>query len=388
MKKIICVLALFVSVQAMAQSPVKSIPFEQYGDHIIIQLSIDGSEPLDFIFDSGDGITVIDQEVADNLHLIEHHVILNEGTVSGSLIKHNTLAIDDFLLEKNIKVYATNLDHLEMSLGREFDGIIGYDLMMHHAVRIDYENKIFEIYNHGEHPKKGTPIPFKLNTSIPTIEGTVVLNNGETQEGTFFVMTGAGTTLDFNSPFAKEYDIVHKTGDHYSYFVKSISQEETKHYEGRVKSFEFGPEKIENLPIGISEATKGIQASEKVSGILGNEILMRYNLEFDLPAKMIYIEKNGNYGTPFKINCSGLDVQLSTDQSKIMIHQVFEGSAAESAGIKLNDELVKVNGQQAMSEINMAEVKELLKTPGQTVELVINQGGTEKTISLELKELL
>lgn len=390
MKKLAFALSILVSTVAVAQTPVpvKSIPFEQFGDHIIIKLSVDDSEPLDFIFDSGDGITVIDEEIADKLELVKHEVVLNEGTVMGSLIKHNKLDIDGFVLEKNIKVYSTDLDHLEISLGREFDGIIGYDLMMHHAVRIDYANQIFQVYNHGEHPKKGKPVPFKIHTAIPTVEGNVVLNNGETHTGAFFLMTGAGTTLDFNSPYAKTYDVINKTGEHYSYFVKDISDIETKHYEGRVKSFSFGGETFENIPIGISEANSGIQADKKIAGIIGNEILMRYNIEFDLPAKKIFLEKNSNYDMPFKVNSSGLDVQLSKDKQKVLIHQVFEGSIGEKAGIKLNDELVSVNGKKTMSEINMAEVKELLKSDGETIELVVNQGGTEKKVSLTLSQLL
>lgn len=199
-----------LSFLAVAQSPVKSIPFEQFGDHIIIKVKIDNSEALDFIFDSGAGITVLDQDIADKLELVKHKVILNEGTVTGSIIKHNTIEVDGYLIEKNIKVYSTDLDHLEISLGRDFDGIVGFDIMKHHAVRIDYDNQLFEIYNHGEHPKKGDPVPFKMNTSIPYIEGNVVLNNDESLPMTFFVMTGAGTTMDFNSPFGIYHDVVHK----------------------------------------------------------------------------------------------------------------------------------------------------------------------------------
>ncbi|MDA1182770.1 MAG: retropepsin-like aspartic protease, partial [Bacteroidetes bacterium] len=125
-------------------------------------MKIDDSGPLDFIFDSGDGITVIDEEIAEDLELVKHKVVLNEGTVYGALIKHNTIEVGGFLIEKNIKVYSTDLDHLEISLGRNIDGILGYDLLMHHSIRIDYDTHNFEIYDHGAHPKKGDPVPFKL----------------------------------------------------------------------------------------------------------------------------------------------------------------------------------------------------------------------------------
>lgn len=388
MKKLFFAITFLSSTCIYAQTPVKSIPFELFGDHIIIQLSVDGSEPLDFIFDSGDGITVIDEEIADRLHLVKQKVILNQGTVMGSLIKHNRLEIGDYLLEKNIKVYSTKLDHLEISLGRDFDGIIGYDLLYHHAVRIDYDNKKFEIYDHGQHPKKGEAISFKLHTAIPTIQGNVVLNNGEPHPGTFFVMTGAGTTLDFNSPYAEEYDVIHKTGEHYSYYVKSISQEETKHFEGVVKSFTFGNQTFENLPIGISQAKTGTQAHEKVSGIIGNKILSRYNVIFDLPAKLLYLEKNKSFDDQFTVNCSGLDIQLSSDRKKVLIHQVFEGSVAEEVGIQVNAELVSIDDKQALTDVSFPEIKEMLVQSGKSVKLIILQNGEEKSLNLALKPLL
>lgn len=387
MKKTALLLLSLFTINAIAQTPLVTIPFERYGDHLFIKVSVDDSEPLDFIFDSGDGITVIDEEIADRLKLVKHKVILNEGTVFGSLIKHNKIEVGGFLIEKNIKVYSTDLDHLEISLGRDFDGILGYDLLKHHSIRIDYDNHNFEIYKLGEHPKIGEPIPFKLVNSIPTIEGSVVLNNGESHPGTFFIMTGAGTTLDFNSPYSTKYDVIHKTGEHYSYLVKSISNNETMHYEGWVKSFSFGNQKLENIPIGISQATKGAQAHKSVSGIIGNEILMRYNIIIDLPSKILYLEENQDHAEYFSINCSGIDIQLSPDKQKVLIHQVYENSPATKAGIKVNSELVSVNGK-TIKQTNMQEMIRLLKVDGSSVDIVVNQDGAEKKITLQLKHLI
>jgi len=387
MKKIEFLLICLFTIQASAQTPLTVIPFERYGDHLFIKVSVDDSGPLDFIFDSGDGITVIDEEIAAELELVKHKILLNEGTVYGSLIKHNKIEVGGFLIEKNIKVYSTDLDHLEISLGRDFDGILGYDLLKHHSIRIDYDNHNFEIYKLGDHPKRGDPVPFKLVNSIPTIKGSVVLNNGEPHDGTFFIMTGAGTTMDFNAPYAIEYDVIHKTGEHYSYYVKSISNIETRHYEGWVKSFSFGNQTLENIPIGISLATKGAQAHKSVSGIIGNEILMRYNIIIDLPSKIMYFEKNGSFDEPYSLNCSGIDVQLSRDKQKVMIHQVYENSPAAEAGIKINSELVSVNGKSSQ-EINMQEIIRLLKEDGKSVDLVVKQDGAEKSITLKLKHLI
>jgi hypothetical protein len=387
MKKLAGAYALFAVISLNAQTKITSIPFELFGDHMFVKVSVDGSQPLDFIFDTGSGLTVIDNRVADRLQLVRKEVKMNDATSKLALIKHNTIEINHFLMEKNINVYATNLHHLETSLGRVFDGIIGYDILHHHTVHIDYDNLIMDIYDHGDGPKDGDAIPFELNTSIPTVKGKVVLNNNEAHNGTFFVMTGAGTTLDFNSPYAQEYDVIHKTGKHYSYPVKGIGDEETLHYEGHVISFQFGDQVVEDLPIGISTATKGIQAHKKVSGIIGNRILREFNITIDIPDKMIWIEKNSHYGEKFNINSSGVDIVMSKDMDKMIIHQVFEDSPAANAGIKVDAELVKLNGKFAY-EYALPEIKTILRRSGTSVDLVVKQDGKEKAVTLDLKSLI
>ncbi len=387
MKKIIYIFTFFLTSLAFAQTPITSIPFELYGDHIIIDVSVDNSVPLKFIFDTGSGLTVLDSDVTADLKLSGKKINMNEATTSMELIKHNEIEINGFPMEKNVKVYSTDLDHLERSLGRDIDGIVGYDLLHHHAVNINYEDKVMTIYELGKGPKTGDAIPFELNVSIPTIKGSVVLNNNEPHSGTFFVISGAGTSLDFNSPYAAKYDVINKTGKHYSYVVKSLSDDETLHYEGHVLSFSFGKQTIEDLPIGISQAKSGVQAHPEVSGIIGNKILSMYNITIDYSTKLLYFEKNGNFGKTLSVNCSGIDLQLSKDKKKLLVHRVFEDSPADEAGVKVDAELLSINGK-SVDDVTLPEIKSMLIMAGETVSMTLSQDGKEKTVSLTLKSLI
>lgn len=387
MKLVYSALALAFVLSANAQKPITTIPFELYGDHMMIQVSIDNSKPLDFIFDTGSGLTVLDSDVQADLKLSGKKIKMNEPTTSFELIKHNEIEINGFPMEKNIKVYATDLDHLEISLGRDIDGIVGYDLMRHHTLYLDYENKKMEIYEHHSGPTAGDAIPFEMVLSIPVIKGNVVLNNNEAHPGTFFIMSGAGTTLDFNSPYAKKYDVVNKTGKHYSYVVKGITNEETVHYEGHVLSLEFGKQRIEDLPIGISEAKSGIQAHEEVSGIIGNEILSMFNITIDVPNEKLYFQKNAIFGQIPSVNCSGIDLQLSKDKKDVLIHQVFTDSPAANAGVKINDQLVAINGTP-VGELDLPDIKNMLKQAGKSVSLKISRSGSTQDISFVMKSLI
>ena len=387
MKRLTLLLLVGLVFQLNAQKKITSIPFELYGDHMFIKVSVDKSEPLDFIFDTGSGLTVLDKNVAEQMKLVKKEAELNQSQTQFELIKHNSIEINGFPMEKNINVYAADLSHLEISLGRDFDGILGYDLLHHHTVHIDYDNLRMDIYDHGNGPKNGDAIPFTLMTSIPTIKGKVVLNNNEIHEGNFFVMTGAGTTLDLNSPAAESWDAISKTGKHYSYPMKGLGEEEALQYEGHVMSFTFGKQTVEDLPIGISTSKTGIQADKKVAGIIGNRILREFNITIDVPDKMIWIDKNSHFGEKLNINSSGIDVQMSKDMSKVLIHQVIDDSPASEAGIKENAELISLNGKSALSYA-LPDIKMIFRRSGETVVIRVKQDGEEKEITLKLRSLI
>jgi predicted aspartyl protease len=390
MKKILLATVFVSSFLANAQTPKVSVPFELYGDHIFIKLSVDGSEPQDFIFDTGDGLTVLDIDVAKSLGLnLDHKQRTSsaQGSISGALIKHNSIDLGGMNMEKNVKIYATSLKHLEISIGRNVDGIIGYDIFHHHAVGIDYSTKTFNVYDSSSLPKKGTALDIKLVSGIPTISASVTLNDGQSLSGTFYVNTGAGTTVDFNTPFANQNNVIDRTGEHYSYPVKDLGDTESMHYEGRVKSFNMGSIKIENMPIGISQVATGLQGDKRTAGIIGNRLLKQFNMVLDIKGGKLYLDPNDKFGKPVAVNCSGVDVQMNGDQSEILIHRVFEGSDAEKAGIMTDDVLVSINGKSA-SEMGLMKVEKLLKTPGSTVKLKIRRGSETKEIALTLKELI
>jgi len=141
------------------------------------------------------------------------------------------------------------------------------------------------------------------------------------------------------------------------------------------------------MPIGISEVETGIQGDKKVSGIIGNRILSRFNILFDYKAHKMYFEENGNSGQPFYVNSSGLDVQMDKSMSKVLVHQVIKDSQAEAAGFQLNDEVISIDGA-SVADMTLIDVEKILKTPGKTVAIKINRGGKEMDFSIDLKQLL
>ena len=381
----------FAFTQVFAQSPTATIPFELYGDHIFIQLKVNNSRNLDFIFDSADALAVVDEDVAREIGLSMDQKSTKAsagGSTSGYLVKHQKVSIKD-LEVKNMEVYATDLNHLEISIGRKIDGIIGYDILDNYTVAVDYDKMEFRFYDSSSFSYSGTGLAFdvKLNTYIPHIAGTVVLQNGEKLTGEFWVDTGAKAALDFNTPFVNSHKLISKLPKTYSYMVSGLGKEESLHHRGKVKEFTFGSFKFENIPVGLSQASGGLQANSKIAGIIGNEVLMQFNIVYDYARKKMYFEPNGNYGQPIADDASGFDLQYSGDMTRLLIHRVHENSPASLAGIKVDDELLSIDGKE-VSSMKLPDIRKLLSESGRQVQLTLKSGNQQRNVSLALDQII
>lgn len=372
---------------ALAQKPVASFPFEQYGAHSFIKVKINNSDELDFIFDTGDGLTVLNINRVAELGMssgTDAKTTSAEGTISGQLVKHNEISVGGAPIH-NVKVYETSLNHLEISIGRNIDGIIGYDILKNYVVSMNYDKKKIELYSPDGfvYQGKGTLMSINLTSLIPHISGRVTLNNGESLMGEFFVDTGAKATVDFNTPFVESNQLASKIGDSYIYLVAGLGDKEYEHHRGKVKSFAFEGFSFTDIPVGLSHAKQGIQNHKKVAGILGSGVLSRFNIVYDYRSKKMYWEKGKTYSDPFLVNASGMELQLSKDKSKVLVHKVFENSVASAAGIQVDAEIQRVNGKKA-TEIGLAKLREIFAQDGKAVKVTIEG----KEMEMQLQSML
>ena len=383
----IAIAAVFFTGVVLAQKPVAKFPFEQYGSHSFIKVKVNNSEELDFIFDTGDGLTVLNIDRAKELGMSSGSNATTtsaEGTISGKLVKHNELTVGGAPVH-DIKVYETSLTHLEISIGRNIDGIIGYDVLNSYVVSMNFDDMMIELYDPKSYKYKGTGKMMNINLTsfIPHIPGTVTLSNGEKVSGEFFIDTGAKATVDFNTPFVEANKMASKIGDSYIYLVAGLGDTEYEHHRGRVQSFQFQGFSFDNMPVGLSHAKHGIQNHKKVSGIIGSGVLSKFNIVYNYNEKKMYWEKAKSYDEAFPVNASGIELQLSKDKSKVLVHKVFDNSPAADAGIAVDAAIETVNGEAATS-IGIAKLREIFSQDGETVTLSVD--GEE--IEMELKSML
>jgi predicted aspartyl protease len=381
---------LFNSNVRAQNIPVTTIPFVLNFDHIIIQLSLDGSEQLNFLFDSGAGGTLIAKYAADSLGLTPSSNRKNVG-VSGShkvgVIKGVKLEVGGLKLG-NITVLSTETPFEEMDDGRQVHGIIGYPILSRYTVEIDYSARLLKFYNRNSfnYTGSGQTLPISFVSNLPIARAMIVMYNDIAFEGDFLVDTGARSYIIISSPSVLEYNMADNIGKYYSVRAKiGSAQKRTKIRYGTLQSVQFAGQDFGHLPVALSSDSKGVLSISDIDGIIGNRLLMRFNVIFDYQHGQIYLEPNDQLEEPYQVNTSGLNINFK--QGKPFIKNVVDRSPADKAGLRNGDEIISINGK-LVEVILTDDIRQAFLKEGEKLEIVIKRNKKFKYTEITLKSII
>jgi predicted metalloprotease with PDZ domain len=120
-----------------------------------------------------------------------------------------------------------------------------------------------------------------------------------------------------------------------------------------------------------------------MGGLLGNDIMRRFNLILNYPGGDIYITPNIHFRELFDYSYSGLELYLIG--GKIIVGEVSKGSPADLAGFIEGDEVLAVNKSfnQSLNQYKIA-----LQTPNERVKLIIRRNESIHELDLRVRSIL
>lgn len=394
LKKIHFLFIFWVTVNGYAQNanPVTKIPFELEGNHIFIQLTINHSEQLDFVFDTGAGSTVINSETAKKLNFASSKTSTTTGAsgkTQSSIIKKKSVEGKSIELDK-VDLLSVPLSHLERLIGKDIDGIIGYDLLKKYVTEIDYNNSELIFFESKSYEYQGSGELIRIDIGdVPTAIFQIILKDGTYVNEEFLLDTGAGGAISFTSPFSERSQIRTKIDKTYSNNSRGLSANVAQVEVGRIKNLKILDFEFANIPVSIYDTEVGFFANKKIAGIIGNEILKRFNITFDYKRKKSYWVKNKQYiNEPFYVQNSGLKLSLDANKSKIIVDHIIPNSSAAKSELKIGDEIIEIDGVKTVDS-SLETIRKLLRTQsGKTIKIVYRHVGTEKELLLSLEPLI
>lgn len=270
------------------------VPVRLINDRPVIRLKINGEdEPLNFVLDTGSGISVLSDETARRLKIkaaARGGVARGVGGDGKFEIVYGFLRSVDIgaVKIKNVPVYIRQFH----SNNERIDGYIGLSLISKFLTTIDYGNLIFALKKKdadgGEKSNgDGASIPLRL-TSSGFLSGEVELEGIKTPLN-FIVDTGASISVISNeiaglkeiSPFIgiEKMRVIGAAG---------ITDEMPTYLLPKISFGAHSRESVKTvaLNLGIINETSGFDQA----GILGGNFLKNYRLTFDFAnSKVIFV---------------------------------------------------------------------------------------------------
>ncbi len=375
---LICIVTI---TRANEPKPLHTLPFEIHLGHIYIKAKINDSRDLNLVFDTGAAANLASEEVAEELGLEisgTRRVSGASGPVSIKSSQNHELWLSDKLGLKNQTFLVMNLDHLG-DYDFPLDGIIGANVLNRFVVELNFDESVIRLFEKENFPAPNGYDAHKIKLApfrIPIIEGSLKVSENETITGPYLVDTGAALALRINTPTVEKNDLTEKVTPSFEYTGRALGNSSVDHI-GRLKAYSILDQQFNGVPIRMANVTTGVSSYSQVDGILGLEILKRFNMIFDYRKQVMYVKKNSLFEVPFRNNTTGL--KLKKKKGYLEVENIIPESAAEKAGMKTGDRIISVNGNSKMTH---DEFRQFASRSKKTINLTVKRNGETLNIKL------
>jgi hypothetical protein len=382
------ILLLFVLANTYAQEilPQKEakfitrFPFKQFSGGVMVLQAQFGNVPdtLNFILDTGSGGISLDSSTCAEFGI---PLTASDTTITGiGGIRKVSFAFNKSLTMPGLKIdhlnfHVNNYEVLSSVYGEKVDGIIGYSFFSRYIVKINFDSSIIEIYSPGkiDYPKEGTMLhPAFTNLPIQWLNIKERKNLGFN----FYLDTGAGLCLLLSEKFVNDSSILLRRRR------PVITQAEGMGGKLQmrltvIKEVKVGPYRFRAVPTYLYKDDYNVTSYPFTGGLLGNDLLRRFNMVFNYPNREIHLTPNSHFTEDFDYAYTGLGIYYVN--GKIMVEDVIAGSPADKAHFKLNDEVIAVNNNISL---NMQVYKAILQKAYESIKVIVKRAGILKELTI------
>ncbi|MBN1211960.1 MAG: aspartyl protease family protein [candidate division Zixibacteria bacterium] len=298
---LILTVGLSVSIKADCREFLK-VPFHIDRNRIIIPAAVNGSRPLRLILDTGmgfDGVYLFHKEVLDLIDTTGAIEVRIPGAGSGEAsaatmtetgrIEFGDITIND---QRVLVSHSANTQTFPT------DGVTGWNFFGHYIVEIDYDKQCILLrdtaYVHSD--SSWLVLPIELKKGLPFLEVKVEVVEGELVPMTVYIDLASGDALELLVHPGQKFTLPDNLTK--SYLGTGLSGDINGHH-GRSHRLQIG--KYELNDIATAFAPAGVRSKQEgADGILGNDLMRRFNIIFDYPHSRLFIRPNKTFKVPFE----------------------------------------------------------------------------------------
>ena len=363
-----------------------SFPFRQFsGGVILIKATInDNKDSLNFILDTGSGGISLDSQTVSQLKIPNQ---LSDKTIRGiagirkvNFAYNNTLRLPGLRVD-SLNFHINDYDILTSVYGEHIDGIIGYSFFNRYIVKINYDSLLIQVYSKGsmKYPKGGYLLkPLLVNLLIQSAR----ITDAQDRTARFYFDTGAGLCLLLSKDFVEDSTLFSSKRKKVSTQVEGLGGKKQMELT-TVRNFRLGPYRFKRVPAYIFEDEFNVTSYPYLGGLIGNDLLRRFNVILNYEKRDIYITPNSHYRDLFDYSYTGLNFYIVNNE--VIITDVMKNSPAEKAGFLPDDVIMAINNNFSK---NIQVYKTALQNPGEKIKILIYRNGLPLMLTLKVKSII
>lgn len=341
-------------------------------------------DTLNFLLDTGSGGISLDSSTASYLKL---KPIPSDRTIRGiagirtvSFVNNQKLQLGDLTID-SLDFHINNYDILTAVYGERIDGIVGYSVLKRFIFKINYDSSKIEIFSNGTYkfPKGG----FLFRPLIATLPiQSARIKDARTIQARFLYDIGAGLCMMLSRDFIEDSTLLYKK--------RKLFYKEAEGLGGKIdmqmtvlKELKIGPYRFRNVPIYIFKDEYNVTSYPFLGGVIGNDILRRFNCILDYDKRNFYLTPNSHYLEAFDYSYSG--VELYFINGEIVVGDVAEDSPAAASGLREGDVVVAIN---KVFNQNLTQLKAALQNTNEKVKVIVRRKSELKVFEFKVKSIL
>ncbi len=366
-----------------------TIPFRELSNGVIlVRARLDNfPDTLNFILDSGSGGIGLDSVTSAyfKLHLTDSGRIIRGlgGTKKVPYSNNNSLEFPGLEID-SLNFHISNYELISEVYGIKIDGLIGFSVLKRYIINIDYDLLKISFYSPGkyEYPRGGELLkPYML--SIPVVPAPV--RNGVKRDSRYYFDTGAGLCMLLSQEFVKDSSLLANRKK-----WQKVIPTEGQGLIGKmdmditiIKGMKIGKYSFDDVPTYVFDDISNVMQYPDLGGLIGIDLLRRFNITLNYPAKEIYIIPNIHFNDPFDYSYTGLVIYFINGH--VEVTDVIKDSPAEKAGFLPGDRLIAINNNFSN---DIQTYRALLKDSGTRADVLVQRENDIQMIKLPIKSIL
>ena len=279
---------------------------------------------------------------------------------------------------------------LKTILGDFADGIIGLNYFSNKILEINYKQKYLKIHDDIDSLSfcQYTKIQCQNIKNRLYIPISLKINDTISISDKFIIDLGSGSSVSLTSPVASKYKLDKAITNKVKYYTRYGGVGgESGSYSFIAKSIEIGGYKLNNFEAYYSTDKSGALSTTKNAGLLGNEILDRFDVIIDFKTFCIYIKPNRSFTDTFRFSKLGFSfVDRSKTLDALIVTGFFENSQAEKSGLRIDDKIIDIDNIR-VKEMDYHKLKDYINKTNKLI-LRVNRGTESLNIEIIQSQIL